>query len=663
MKQYEIGDKINGEYEVLNVFGGEGQSGMGVVYLVESKSYFEPFVIKTFQGTTEDQITRFKTEAEAWVEVGIHENIVQALFADLINDRLFIGAEYIAKDEYNRNTISDYLEIGGYSDDMILKWAFQFCWAMQRVLEREIQSHRDIKPDNLMVDANGNLKVVDFGLSKYNEEFGKLKPKRINVFERLKNAFSGNKSNPSLTQKGTFMGTILYASPEQLMDSSSVDFRSDIYSFGIVLYQLITRGKYPYSTIGITTVEELAIMHLREPIIEVNHFLFPIIKKCLSRSPLERYSSYQELTRVLKKLCAKLNKGIPVENKNDSSQLKETFIKAYSALALSKYDIAEKNIELYLNNEENDSTALLLAGRIKYELNKIPEAEQFLIKSLSLDPFNPKTYNNLGLIYGKQEELKKGISYLNKSIQLDSLNSGAHSNLAILQLKNNECESAYESILKALEIAPDKKTLVFNANNLSVKFIEKGEIRLAQNLLEQVSKIDSKNFDTWFNLGLVLQERNILIKAVKAFQKANEINSADDAVIIRLIKLFAQMSIEMERPENMKFAIHYCDNLIDNGKEILKANLWKAQYLSYMGQFSKGINLLKNLSGQNPDNDTIHITMAQLYLNEGKAIQASEHLERCKDLMVKNNNYTPDNQALISELEQQITTANNGYNQ
>ena len=91
MKQYEIGDKINGEYKVLNVFGGEGQSGMGVVYLVESKSYFEPFVIKTFQGTTEDQITRFKTEAEAWIEVGIHENIVQALFADLINEQLFMG--------------------------------------------------------------------------------------------------------------------------------------------------------------------------------------------------------------------------------------------------------------------------------------------------------------------------------------------------------------------------------------------------------------------------------------------------------------------------------------------------------------------------------------------------------------------------------------------
>lgn len=661
MKQYKIGDKINGEYKVLNVFGGEGQSGMGVVYLVESNSYIEPFVIKTFQGTTEDQITRFKTEAEAWIEVGIHENIVQALFAVLINEQLFIGAEYIAKDEYKRNTISDYLEIGGYSDDMIINWTFQFCWAMQRALERGIQSHRDIKPDNLMVNANGILKVVDFGLSKYNEEFGKLKPKRINVFERLKNAFSGNKSNPSLTQKGTFMGTILYASPEQLMDSSSVDFRSDIYSFGIVLYQLITRGKYPYSTIGKTTVEELAIMHLKEPIIEVNHFLFPIIRKCLSRSPLERFSSYQELISTLKKVCKNLKKEIPVENKNDSSQLKETFIKAFSALALEKYDVAEENIELYLNKEENDSTALLLAGHIKYELNKIPEAEQFLTKSLSLNPYNPKTYNNLGLIYGKKEEFEKGISFLNKSIELDSLNSGAYSNLAILQLKNNEFERAHGSILKALEIAPDKKALLFNANNLSVKFIEKGEIRLAQSLLEQISKIDPNNFDTWFNLGLVLQERRVLIKAAKAFQKANEIDSTDDAVIIRLIKLFAQMSIEMERPENMKFAIHYCDNLINNGKEILKANLWKAQYLSYMGQFSKGINLLKNLSAQNPDNDTIHITMAQLYLNEGETKPASEHLERCKDLMVKNNNYTPDNQALISELEQQITTANNGY--
>ena len=99
----KIGETIVGEFKVHNIFGGEGKSGMGVVYLVTSRNYPTPFVLKTFQKAELNSVQRFHAEAEAWVSIGIHPNIVKALFVSEVNEQLFIAAEYIAPDEYRKS--------------------------------------------------------------------------------------------------------------------------------------------------------------------------------------------------------------------------------------------------------------------------------------------------------------------------------------------------------------------------------------------------------------------------------------------------------------------------------------------------------------------------------------------------------------------------------
>lgn len=655
--QLNKGDIIIGEFKILDIFGGEGKSGMGVVYLVESRHFPIPFILKTYQSNSNNSTQRFFKEAKAWINIGIHENIVQAIFADTINDQLFIGAEFIEKDQYGRNTISDYLEKGGVSIQNIVKWIVQFCRGSNHALKNGLKSHRDIKPDNLMVDVNGNLKITDFGLSKFEKELGNVVNQKNIFANQIRNILSKKPTEENLlmTQKGSFIGTLLYSSPEQILDSSSVDFRSDIYSFGIVLYQLITLGAYPYSTIGRTTIEELALMHLQEPIIKFNHPLYHIVEKCLQRTPKERFQSFEELLNSVNKTAIELKISIPAdENKNKNHQLKETYIKAYSSLAFNDVKTAKAYIYEYLKQDENDSSALLLAGRIEYHLNNYEKALDFTLKAYKQNPLCSKTCNNLGLLYKEKGVYDKAEKFYLKAFEIDPLNSGALSNLSIYQLSINRFKEASENIIKALEIAPDKKDSLFNANNIGASLVQNGEFEGAKKIFELITKLSPIDANAWFNLGLIYESKNTLMKAVKCYQQVEKIKPKDKEALTRIIKLIAFMAIEMEHLDNLKLAIHYCDKLIDYKIEPLKAISWKAQYLQLMGYGSEAINVLKTAIKYNANSDSLFLSLANIFGLENQKENAIEYLDLAKSLMIKNGNNSEENMLIIKELERKF---------
>src|SRR5436190_5960837 len=151
--QLRPGDYVAGEYRVVKVFGGEGVSGMGVVYLVEHRSFYEPFVLKTYQsGALGDRKARFRKEAETWVQLGSHPNIVRCLWVDEIGGDLHIAAEYVAPDEDGFSTLEDRLLLGPLPLEKQLRWAAEFCFGMRHALKRGLVAHRDLKPSNLMLD-------------------------------------------------------------------------------------------------------------------------------------------------------------------------------------------------------------------------------------------------------------------------------------------------------------------------------------------------------------------------------------------------------------------------------------------------------------------------------------------------------------------------------
>jgi len=159
MKQYSPGDQIGGEYTVQDVFGGKTKSGMGVVYLVQSRETPGPVVLKTYQQPLgADAKKQFISEAHSWINAGVHANIVQAYWVREIANRLFVCAEYIRPDEAGRNTLTHFVEVGALRFEIVLLWASQFCYGMDYARSKGVVAHRDIKPDNKcrIIDETGS---------------------------------------------------------------------------------------------------------------------------------------------------------------------------------------------------------------------------------------------------------------------------------------------------------------------------------------------------------------------------------------------------------------------------------------------------------------------------------------------------------------------------
>jgi len=651
------GDTIVGEFLIKDVFGGEGKSGMGVVYLVTSRKFDQPFVLKTFQKDNNNSIERFRSEAEVWVATGIHPNIVQALFVDEINEKLFIGAEYIAPDEYGRNTITDYLKQGGTSNHNIIKWTAQFCYGMNQAISKGMKVHRDVKPDNLMVDANGNLKITDFGLSKFTNEFKALNAAidqtdkvKGGFLSKYKGLFENQKievKNSGLTNEGSFIGTILYASPEQIMNSSSIDFHSDIYSFGVVLYQLISLGSFPYSLVGKTTIETLALMHLQEPIVKINHPLASIAYKCLSRNINQRYQTFLELLKDLKQVADSLNIKLPINKIEIDSSLRELYIQSYTYRSLGDLNKAKELITKYISQDKNDCSAWSLKGRIEFEQGDIKESIKSTLISYEIEPNNSQTCNNLGIFYKQHNDLPNAERFLYEAIEIDPYNTGALTNSAILYEEKGNFPLAADLIVRAIKLAPDKKTLHFNAGNIAANVSRQKHFDKAINILELLIKVDKGNINNWFNLGLNYQLTQRPNEAIKCFKFVEQQMPDDEQTLISLVKLNGEIG-------NYDDAIKYCEKLLDRKLSTLNAICWRAQYIQAKGNGQEAIEFMKSVISNNQVNDHLWITLASMYSYEGENKKAVAMIIRARQiLMEKGETNNTDKMDFLSEKQRQ----------
>ena len=260
-------------YKILEKLG---EGGMGIVYLADDSKLKRQVAIKFLPkhiAANTDERKRFEIEAQAAAALN-HPNIATIHAIEESDDQMFIVMEYITG-----VTLGDYSQ--KMSEKKILDIGIQIAEGLGAAHEKGIV-HRDIKPDNIMIRKDGIVQIMDFGLAKLYA--------------------SGDASR--LTKAGTTIGTVKYMSPEQVQGMDT-DYRTDIFSLGVVLYELLV-GEPPFKGMHESAIMYETVNVDPPPISSVKEGVDPLLEEivleCLEKDKDDRCQSAKEFARNLRKL-------------------------------------------------------------------------------------------------------------------------------------------------------------------------------------------------------------------------------------------------------------------------------------------------------------------------------------------------------------------------
>jgi serine/threonine protein kinase len=269
-----------GNYRVLRLLG---EGGMGVVYLAQHPVIGRKVAIKLLHAVLArdpDIVSRFFNEARA-IHMIAHENIVEILDFGQTAD----GQPYFIMEYLEGESLSEVVSRGPMPIDLVETIGGQMCRALGAAHTKGIV-HRDLKPHNVQLcakpDGSPQVKILDFGVAKI--------------------LSSPDGAQSVKTRTGSLMGTPLYMSPEQCKGSGVLDHRTDIYSLGVMLFEMVA-GRPPFTAEG---VGELFAKHMLEEPPPLLHFapeapphLAAAIMKSLAKDPGDRFQSMEEFRQAL----------------------------------------------------------------------------------------------------------------------------------------------------------------------------------------------------------------------------------------------------------------------------------------------------------------------------------------------------------------------------
>ena len=468
------GDYI-GVYRIINIFSG----GMGRVYIcTDDENRF--FALKTFKEelfSSEEIKDSFEKEAQAWIDLGFHPNIV-ACFGLLKNaSQLFLILEYVTPHKLYGNTLTDYLRLH-LKPEASLNFAIQFCHGMEHAISRGLVCHRDIKPDNIMITNDAIVKITDFGLSKIIDNADNL-----TIKEELKGELKSGLSILHSTKGDLIAGTPPWMAPEQF--EGKADIRSDIYSFGVVLYQLVNRGRLPFFA---QSIEDFYLAHKTLEIPQSYFILNDIIEKCLQKDLNKRYQNFKDLRKDLE---STYNRAIGEWTYTPRAREDNDFI-------INKY---VNKAQIYRATEMYDEAIIELKKALEFEGHPIVKAG---------------VYIELGFAYKHKNMFEETLNCFNKANQINPDSESVPYQMGNLYREMGDLDKAIQEYKRALTINPN----IFEVHvNLALIYKGKGLIQDAVHEFLEALKIKPKYTRLYYHLGICYQLLKQYDKADEAYQK------------------------------------------------------------------------------------------------------------------------------------------------
>ncbi len=527
-------------YEILDDLGA---GGMGVVYRAHDTRLDRDVAIKvlpTDRPLSETARKRFQREALAASALN-HPNIITIYEVGSEGDTDFIVMEYV-----RGATLSSLLK----KRPLGLAEATRYCVQIAEALAKAHGSgivHRDLKPGNIMITEDGLVKVLDFGLAKFDVSAA-TKDSEIADHDTAAKEFT-------LTQPGMITGTVAYMSPEQAR-GERVDARSDIFSFGIVMFETLSRH-LPFP--GPNSIALLHNLHFSPPrdlgelAPKVPKPLVALISKMLEKKPEKRIQTMSEVATELRKHAAGLVDGPVTWHPSDAT------VEMSSLAAQGPKKICWRNVWLAggaiilvilggvmgwrhfrkakLADNVGSSpiyqpgdTAYTLYQRARQNLDhwdregNIDNAIKLGERAVQLDPQSAASYAVLGEAYVLKNRanpdpqwMKLANQYASKAVGLDSYLSAAHISLGVVKMESGDTTGAAKDFGTAADLDPKNERPHVLLGTLYDKIGKPDE---AQQELKVALKLNNSDWQTYLQLGLNAYKTGNYTEAASNWEEA-----------------------------------------------------------------------------------------------------------------------------------------------
>jgi serine/threonine protein kinase len=468
-------------FTVKGVFAG----GMGIcVHLLHAQSGTE-YALKGVRPDhidKESTVERFLDELRVWLSASACSLIAEAVAVVSINETPCVLATWMPNGDLSsalpRLNKSEKIEI-------LLRIIRGLEWANSNLGV----IHRDLKPSNILLDDHNLAYVADWGLAR---PVGQ-------ALERVGTKLSsGSVDRPNRTQEGSFLGTVTYAAPEQIMGSNSIDHRADIYALGCMMYEFET-GAPPFMG---QTVNEIASKHIQGKPKKLGGWfkttelgLEHIISRCLEKAPRDRYATYKELEKELLVVANRtgvqldrckvgirysrtvLGKGAPQQDATihshalnlnaeyavvDAAQIQPFLEEAANLMALRRFDEAEKLLRPHVVPDflggvdwGPQHSISVNYGLCLLKLGKTLEADALLHSLTRAKPKPSEFFINYSLVMLKKGDWQSAIDICEEGLVSFPSDPDIQGNLTIALMSSGDLSAATDSALKRIGIRRD----------------------------------------------------------------------------------------------------------------------------------------------------------------------------------------------------------------
>jgi tetratricopeptide (TPR) repeat protein len=609
------------------------RGGMGVVYIARNLKTHDVGAIKTFLGRTRtDQRTldRFAREARTWIELTPHPNIVTAEYVEQLGNRLMILLDYIDGSDLGALITEKKL-----TPARVLDFAIQFCSGMSAAYQERRLIHRDIKPANILVTRNGVVKITDFGLAK-----------SVAVTEpaEARSSTASLSSSLNVTLTGAAMGTPPYMAPEQFLDTKSATVSSDVYAFGVTLFQALT-GRLPFTG---SSIAELRSRHLSEKAPRLRTFaphlpqeLDDLVFQCLDKSPSRRPADFATLKPALVSVYRRVSGGRYVELDQRSGQYRAIGSSGYSSLMdkghsllhLGDAEAAMMCFEKAASLNPDREAPLLALAQCCRELRRLDEAISYADRALKMAPKSSQIWKVKGVLLGFALKLDEALPCLDRGLELDPLDHEILVNKAafLSQLERNEeaiacCDSVPAESRHSAAALTNKATVLWKQGHhqAALQCVDRAltlepnhrEARANRNMYEleiaDAAKPDAQRVAGWLNHGRVLFEARDFSGAAECFEEA----IAVDAESAEAWAALGNCHFDEERYEEAFPCFSRATVLAPQEKQAL---ISCGSSLANLGRFDEALAYFDRAALLSPDDDEIaqYRRSCRAYLEKG----------------------------------------------